>query len=249
MHSALYQGWVRHHRRLPKSHRFQYPLSLFYLDLDELPQTGLESKRFKLLQFRRSDYLRPLEKPLKAAVLDLVEARLKIRPTGKIRLLTNLRIFGLCFNPVSFYYCFDEDETLKAIVAEINNTPWNERFCYVLPAQHGQQDQHYHFAKDFHVSPFLPMDMHYYWRFRKPDTKLLVHMANHQSDAKYFSATLALKRQPLTPQSMRRFLWKSPFQTYRVVTAIYWQAFKLWLKRIPFYSHPKHQAPRKEGSL
>lgn len=253
MHSALYQGWVRHHRRLPKKHHFTYGLSLFYLDLDELPTVLPKFKMsrqgfLKPLQFSRNDYLRPQEKPLKQAVLDLVESRLQFRPNGSVRLLTHPRIWGLCFNPVSFYYCFDADETLRAIVAEINNTPWDERFSYVLSVDKDCQNPRFQFEKDFHVSPFLPMAMTYHWRFGKPDQKLWVAMANFQQQEKQFSATLALRKTELSRANIRRFLWRSPFQTYRIVIAIYWQALKLWLKRTPFFDHPKHQKSQGESS-
>lgn len=245
MHSALYSGWVRHHRRQPKPHRFTYPLTLFYIDLDELATLEREvalhtEKRWRPLQFRREDYLQPPEKPLKVAACDLVEKRLHFRPQGAVRLLTAPRMLGLCFNPVSFYYCFDENDQLVAIIADINNTPWDERYAYVLPVKQAAKSHRFQMAKDFHVSPFMPMTIDYDWRFGVPDQKLWVHMENHQNAGKIFSATLVLKREAMTPKAARRAVWKLPAQGYRVVAGIYWQALKLWLKRIPFYDHPQH---------
>ena len=138
MHSRIYKGWVEHRRHAPRQNRFRYPLFMMYIDLAELPglfdrTPGWSARRPALAWFRRSDYLAPHAQPLDQAVRDLVEARTGARPAGPIRLLTHLRYFGYCMNPVSFYYCFDEaGDTLQTIVAEITNTPWGERHQYVL---------------------------------------------------------------------------------------------------------------------
>lgn len=244
MHSAIYSGWVRHKRRTPVSHVFQYPLALFYIDLDEWSELtarfGLGKKGWLPLSLCRKDYMHPSELPLKQAVLDQVEAALKLRPNGPVRLLTQPRFFGFCFNPVSFYYCFDHCENLQAIVADITNTPWNERYSYILPVTDSRQQHLYSFKKDFHVSPFMPMNQQYEWRFDSPGNKLLVHMENRQDQNKVFSATLSLKHHPLTKKTIRSTFMRFPLQTYRVVWGIYWHALRLKLKRVPFYSHPKH---------
>ena len=253
MDSALYTGWVRHNRRHPKSHRFSYPMGLVYLDLDELPQLeselGLGKSRWTRFSFCRKDYHGPVNIPLKQAVQDTVFNHLQQRLTGPVRLLTQPRVLGLCFNPVSFYYAYDQTHRLAAVVAEITNTPWKERHCYVLPVKSTQPIQLFHFEKDFHVSPFMPMRQAYTWRFRLPDEKLMVHMENWQGEERVFSASLSLKRQALNSHSMRSFQRRFFLQGHKVLTAIYWQALKLKFKGIPFYDHPKHQttAPAKEG--
>jgi DUF1365 family protein len=164
------------------------------------------------------------------------------RPTGPIRVLTHLRYFGYSFNPVSFYYCFDAGGSkVETIVAEITNTPWKERHAYVLPVAgcaDGGGAWRFQFEKQFHVSPFMPMDMRYDWRFSAPADGLHVHMENWRNDRPAFDATLSLKREPITSGSLARALVSFPLMTAQVITLIHWQALRLWLKRTPFYTHP-----------
>lgn len=151
-------------------------------------------------------------------------------------LLTQPRSWGLAFNPASFFYCFDADERLVAILCEVSNTPWHERYHYVLPAS-GTGQQHVAVAKAFHVSPFLPRDLEYHMSFSQPGERLGVHMADWQGADKLFDASLSLQRQPLNRSSLHRHLLSFPWMTGKTVLAIYWQALRLLLKRIPIYSH------------
>jgi len=248
MQSALYSGWVSHHRVSPTRNRFRYRLYMAWVDLAELPQLFdrywlWSARRPAPAWFRRADYLGPADQPLDTVVRDLVANRLGRRPTGAVRLLTHLRYFGHCFNPVSFYYCYDERGRLDAIAAEITNTPWGERHQYVLDvaqarAVDGGATHTWHFQKTFHVSPFLPMDMEYEWRFDEPGRELHVHMRNARHGAHVFDATLCLRRSPITGANLARALVSYPLMTIKVVAMIHWQALKLLLKRTPFYPHP-----------
>lgn len=249
MNSALYTGWIQHRRFGPGKNAFRYRIFMSYIDLAELP--GLFAGRWfwsvrrpAFARFKREDFLGPRDVPLDTAVRDLVAARTGTRPAGPIRLLTHLRFFGYSFNPVSFYYVFDESGSrVETIVAEITNTPWKERHAYVLPvaaaaACVGARSWRYSFEKQFHVSPFMPMDMRYEWNFGAPAEGLHVHMENWRDGAAQFDATLNLRRQEMTAGSLARALIQFPLITVKVSALIYWQAVKLLVKRTPVHTHP-----------
>lgn len=251
MHSALYSGWVSHRRVAPTRNAFRYRLFMVWLDLAELDTVFAgrwlwSTRRRAPAWLKRSDYLGPHDRPLDVAVRDLVEARTGRRPAGAVRMLTHLRYFGHCFNPVTFYYCYGADETLETVVAEITNTPWGERHAYVLPFADGRADgahRVFEFGKRFHVSPFLPMDMDYEWRFAPPGERLHVHMVNARGGLRVFDATLALERRAIGGLSLAGALAAYPLMTVKVVALIHWQALKLWFKRTPFHVHPAKTGP------
>jgi DUF1365 family protein len=248
--SCIYRGVVRHRRRSPVEHAFEYPLFMMYLDLGELPELfdshWLWSARGPApAWFRRSDYLGSAEVDLAVAVRDEAERLTGHRPAGDIRMLTHLRYFGYVQNPVTFYYCFrpggDEVDT---ILAEITNTPWGERHTYALRSHDSSATcgRSHRFEKSFHVSPFMEMEQRYEWRFSEPGPNLRVHMRNTMGTDKVFDATLALGREEITSASLARALARFPWMTARVVAGIYWQAFVLWAKRVPYQEHPERRA-------
>lgn len=248
LNSAIYSGVVQHQRFVPMKQNFKYRIFMLLLDLDELPEIFKpywlwSAKRPNIAYFRRADHLGDHSKNLKQSVIDLVFERTGHRLNGSIRLLTHLRYWGYCFNPVSFYYCFDESNSyVEVIVAEVHNTPWNQQHCYVLLPQYNlgnQERQHFIFPKEFHVSPFMPMDMSYDWCLSAPRKSLFVHMKNLKQQTEHFNATLNLKRQELNHKNLAKLLLNHPFMTAKVITMIYWQALKLKCKGATFYSHPQ----------
>jgi uncharacterized protein len=247
VNSALYSGWIAHRRFAPKAHAFRYRIGLLYLDLSEQDEVlGLSPlagpSRLAPFGFRQQDYLREFTRhgmSLSDAVRQEVGKALGHTPQGVICLLTQARSWGLAFNPVSFFYCFEADGQLAAILCEVTNTPWRERYHYVLPAQALGADEHQHFAvaKAFHVSPFLPRDLEYRMSFSPPADRLGVHMADWQGELKVFDATLSLQKEALTRASLHRYLWRFPWMTAKTCLAIYWQAIRLFLKRTPIFPH------------
>ena len=273
MQSALYQGWVRHRRHAPTQHDFRFPLFMVLMDLDELPGVfdelpGWSARGPALAWFRRRDHFGDAATPLRDVVNGLLRQTLSRPLTGAVRLLTHLRYFGYCFNPISCFYCYRADGRLDAIIAEVNNT-WGRRHCYVLDAERAESRPGgwhcWHTDKVLHVSPFMPLEQRYEWRFREPADQLALHMAStmapadstgarHEGSAgrgtkadgehvprsppQMFDATLNLERHELDRASARQVLVKYPLMTLQVIGAIHLEALKLWRKKTPVFPDP-----------
>ena len=242
MQSALYEGSLRHRRFAPVAHEFAYPIALVSLDLSELDEVFRgrwlwSTRRPAPAWWRRGDYLGGDALPLDEAVRAFVEREAGFRPRGPIRLLTHLRMFGVSFNPVSFYYCYGAEGIVEAVVAEITNTPWGERHAYAL-RRPGSGKLRFGLEKRFHVSPFMPMAQRYEWHFSEPGPRLAIHMANWQGGARVFDATLRLRRREIGAASLAWTIARYPVAPLRVLGAIYWQALRLWAKGAPFHPHP-----------
>lgn len=245
MNSALYLGRVTHRRIGGVEHTFGYRHALLALDLAELEQ-AFEGRWFwsverpNLASFRRADYLgADSGETLENAVRARVRAELGREPRGHIVLLTQPRLLGFVFNPVSFYYVHDEAGALDSIVAEITNTPWNERHSYVLDARGGGASTS--FAKNFHVSPFQPLEQRYHWTFGTLGPDLRVQMTNSEAGRAVFQVELTLQRHALDGASLAKALVLCPGFSLRSLAAIYWQALRLKLKGAPFFEHPRHR--------
>ena len=237
---SLLIGSVRHRRLSPVKHELSYPLFMPCLDLDKIEELEKSvwcfgRRWWHWARFKRDDYLG--DGDLKLAVQDKVFQLTGERLTGKVEAVLHLRYLGIYFSPVNFYYVYNDDGAWKYLLAEVSNTPWNERHYYAVPASSASNYQH---DKAFHVSPFNPIEQMYQWKVKPLDTRLFVHLDCHR-ERKEFDATLTMKKHPLSSKSLLKQLIVTPIMAVKVVTGIYWHALKLWFKGAPFYSHPKYQ--------
>jgi uncharacterized protein len=243
--SAIYEGTIRHRRFAVRAHEMSHRLALLYLDLGELDSLldgRLPPGHPGLVWFRRGDYLGDISTPLAEAVREEVERATGELPAGPIRLLTQLRTFGHCFNPVSFYYCFTPSEQLDAVVAEVTSTPWGERHAYVLERSGEGTVLAASFPKALHVSPFMGMEQRYTMRVSSPGQTLAVNIESHELGALAFDATLALRRAPLSRRGLARLTARYPAATLRVLALIYGHALALKLKGVPLHARPEEPA-------
>jgi len=264
--SAVYEGTIRHRRFEPVEHEFSYRFFLMYLDLGELPgvldRYPLWSARRRApARFRREDFMGDPARPLAECARDAVEAATGARPAGPVRLLAGLRYLGHCFNPVSFYYCFDSGgERVEAVVADVENIPWGERHPYVLargeregPVLSDELD------KALHVSPLMGMDRTYAFRASEPGARLAVHIESRPGAAhgagpagggepapggKSFDATLNLRRRELSRPLLAGLLARYPALSLQVVAKIYAQSLRLKLKGARYFPHPEGRKPK-----
>lgn len=252
LNSAIYRGRVVHHRLRPRVHALRYPYAMAWIDLDECEQLAASSRWFAVdqaapLQLRQSDHLAGEQGSLKQRVLARVEALGATRAVAQLNrvcMLGQLRHLGRYFSPVNFFYCYAND-ALEYVLAEVSNTPWDERHCYLIDAREADPCS----DKAFHVSPFMAMAQRYRWHFKPPGQRLSVGIASQgtagvDADQPMFAAGLNLRREPWTAATLRRHFWRFPLMAWQIKIAIHWQALRLWLKRIPVVAHPSSKATK-----
>jgi len=219
-----------------------------YLDLAELDTVFRgrwlwSTKGVNLAWLRRKDHFGDPSLTIDEAVRGLVQKKTGKRPAGPVRMMSHLRYLGHNFNPATFYYCYDAaGSRVETIVVEVHNTPWGEVHCYVVDERDNigtREQKRFRLKKDFTVSPFMPMDLEYEWTITEPGTTVSVHMEDFDKEGRIFEAELSVERREITGASLARMLLKYPVVTLTVISGIYWQAFRLWRKGVPFYGHAK----------
>ncbi len=242
---AIYRGQVGHQRLQPKPHGLHYDIQYFWLDLRVLAELPLQIRResFGAFSLRRRDYFKGCAEV--AGIDDLAEAALAraaqlgadISLIDQVFLLTPLANWGVYFSPLTQYYLYQQGQP-RYLLAEVSNTPWNQRHHYLVPLSQTGVTEFSH-AKNFHVSPFNPLDMQYHWRIDAPEAQFNLLLQNSRQGNKVFSAWFRLIREPLDADNIRNMLIRQPWQNVQVVIRIYWQALILLCKGLPFYSHQK----------
>ena len=235
--SGLFAGTLRHRRFTPVEHAFTYPLFMALLDIDCIPELMQRSRltshnRWNWAAFDDRDHLGNPDVPLRDRLsADAARHGIEV-PAGQVFLLTHLRYLGYVFNPVSFFYCFDHAAHLQLIAAEVNNT-FGGTHTYWLRPDPSSRTFRATAAKSLDVSPFMPIDLEYRFAFTPPTGRLVVHMETRRGGSIGFDATLSLDRRPWTAAELRRVLVRYPAMTARVMSAIHWEALKLWWKGVP----------------
>ncbi len=244
--SALSVGTVRHRRHRPTPHAFRYRTYHALLDVDELPRLdatvrGFGYNRPAPFGFRDTDHLGDGDRPVRGKLAAWLDAQGVTLPDGPVRVLTNLRVLGHVFDPVSWWFCHRLDGSLAFVVAEVNNT-FGDRTCYLLELEPGARPgvQRASATKRMHVSPFLPVDgMTYRFTFAARGRRLTTHIDVDDAHGRILDATQTGRLVPLTSGRLARVAVTHPLMPLRTVVSIHWQAVKLLRKRVPFHRRPR----------
>jgi hypothetical protein len=249
MESAIYAGTIRHRRFRPVPHDFTYGLFMAFMDIDRIPELTRISRLlryncFNWATYDERDHFGDPGLPLRQRLERDAEAHGLSLPDGPVFLLTHLRYLGYNFNPVSFFYCYDSEQRLQLILAEVNSTFGESHNYWLSPGNQlpSANSHRYRQSKAMHVSPFMSMKLDYTFTFTPPDRELIVHMDTIEDGAAFFDATLKLERHPWSARSLRSALMAYPWMTAKVIAAIHWEALRLYLKKVPVFPHFRRPA-------
>lgn len=262
MNSVIYTGKISHVRKKPRSNTFVYSVYMAFIDLDELPVLNKKLKffshnRFNVLSFYDEDHFKfihqkeagkqliaqenvnyhsdkylNLDTKTRIGVL-LKEAGFDFEP-GKVFALTNLRVFGYVFNPVTFYYCFDKEGVFRVLASEVNNT-YGDQKMYFVPIKDPKAKIFTSFQrKNYYISPYTSFDNDLTWRFGLPDEKILMIIESLEGGETEINATFAGEKREMTDWRILFLNLRYPLFTLMVIFRIYFQALKLYLKKIKF---------------
>jgi hypothetical protein len=248
--SRLAEGIVSHRRVEGPAHDFRYAVFMTLLDLDELPELDARlrlfgHRRHRPLRFVDADHFDRSPVGVREALERVVRAEGHAMPRGRVEVLTNCRVLGYVFNPVSFFYCYDDAGRLAVVVAEVNNT-FGDRHSYVLPVEAGRFE--WRRKKLMHVSPFNPPDAGTYWfEAPPPGERVEVSIDLTRAGETVVATRLSLATRPLTDGALALALARFPLMTAKVTAAIHLEALRLWWKGAPFFSRPPYDPQAASG--
>ena len=238
INSSIYNGSVIHKRFKPKKHFFKYKVFSLFLDLSELKELNNKLNFFSLNKFNLiSFYEKDHGERDGSSILDWVKNNLRsnniITDNIKVKLLCYPRILGYVFNPLSIFFVYDNDENLISILYEVKNT-FGEQHTYVFKIEGENKLIQNNCSKKFHVSPFIEMDCNYFFRILNPGDKLSVIIDQYDQEGKILFASQDGVRSDLTNKNLMNSYLKHPLMTFKIISAIHFEAFKLWIKGIKF---------------
>jgi len=257
MNSCLYRATIMHNRLEPKPHRFHYGVFMFYIDLDEIETlkkkfSMFSHNRFNFFSFRDKEHLQlPAENPdteknTKQHILDYLSQNGITISNPKIMLLTNLNVFGYNFNPVSFYFCFNENNEIACCIVEVSNT-FREMKPYFIGKENLSENKfHLTTKKHFYVSPFVDHDTDFDFNITIPNEKLNIRIDDYKNGNRFFISTLTGNKKTFTNLNLLKYSLRFPFITIKVITLIHWNALLLWLKKLPYHTKSANQHLQKD---
>ena len=236
--SCIYSGFVTHRRFKPKRHFFTYKTFSLLIDLYEIKNLEKKIKFFSYNKFNILSFYDLDHGPRDGTSLinwvknTLAEAKINIG-TGTIKLLCYPRFFGYVFNPLSIFYCYDDNSDLKAILYEVKNT-FNEQHTYVFPASTSSNLILHKCHKKFYVSPFMEMKTFYNFRLLKPGKILNVFIKQSDHEGTLLTACQAGKRIEISGKNLFNEFFTHPLMSFKVIAAIHFEAFRLWVKGVKY---------------